>query len=682
MTQPQASETRVAKAQAWESHALVAQARGGLQPKTSAIEEAIVTTSEEKKNMSKEESEVFVPRPLWSSKVKYILALMSYLLMPSYLWSFVLQWLHRGGCSFLIVYTLMLFCIGIPLLFLEMAIGQKVQHGSMDLWKSLSPWFGGVGYSIFMVCFITNTYMNLYNSWILFYMSHIFYFTVPWEHCPLRRNSSGFDPECERATSYTYFWYRQTLKASDRIEDGGPLNFSLCMFLFLAWCLICVFMISGIKSFEKILYILVPLPYFITFCFLFRTLPMEGTEYGLKHLLILKVASIYDPTVWSQAGIQVVFDMGLGFGIIVCLASHMPVSNNCLGDAFLMALIKMLTLLFTTPIILSILGFWATITNHRCCEKNTETLTMLVAQGILPPEVQPPDLLDNPTSTYNSWLNSLLPPLRSAVLSKVPECNLQEQFLKIKEGPRFVFLTFTKVISLFPESGFWTVLFFFLLLSLGLCAAVSFILGIIIPLQDTFSFFRRHPRILIVSASMVMFLCSLFFMQPSGIYYFWLLTQYWVPLPIISIIICENLAVAWAYGAKRFLADMMALLSGPICPVCGWLWCYVSPVVLLGLLMAIFVNLSTRPLTYVAWDSNTSSEVVHRYPMWALMLIVGLYIFILIPIPAYFAYCLILGIPMRPTAFPKLSLGSGQPLTDKEVFKNILQGYKTKSLSP
>lgn len=50
---------------------------------------------------------------------------------------------------------------------------------------------------------------------------------------------------------------------------------------------------------------------------------------------------------------------------------------------------------------------------------------------------------------------------------------------------------------------------------------------------------------------MVLFLCGLFFLQPSGIYYFLLLSEYWIVLPIISIVICENLAVAWAYGAKR-----------------------------------------------------------------------------------------------------------------------------------
>lgn len=47
------------------------------------------------------------------------------------------------------------------------------------------------------VCFIIDTYTNLFNSWILFYMSHIFYFTVPWQHCPVQRNSSSFGEEGE-----------------------------------------------------------------------------------------------------------------------------------------------------------------------------------------------------------------------------------------------------------------------------------------------------------------------------------------------------------------------------------------------------------------------------------------------------------------------------------------------------
>ncbi|GAB1292062.1 Solute carrier family 6, member 16 [Apodemus speciosus] len=668
IAQTQVSETRMAKAQAWETLALEAQARVALQPKPSLTELSTVTTLKQESSqsvtkMSKKGSEGFPPRLFWSSKVEYILALMGYVLMPSGLLRFVSHWVHRGNCSFFIAYILMLLGIGIPLLFLEMAVGQRAQQSSVDLWKSLSPWFGGVGYSMVMVCFITNTYLNVFNSWILFYMSHIFYFVVPWDQCPLQRNSSNFG----------------ALKASDRFEDGGQPSFSLGMFLFLACCVLCALMVNGIKSIAKILCVLMLVPYFIMLCFLIRALSMDGSGYGLRHLLILKVASIYDLTMWIQAGIQVLFDIGLGFGPIVALSSHMPDFNNCLSDAFVMALFKIITLLITVPFLISILGFWASTTTHHCCKKNTEKLIMLIAQGILPPEAQPPSLKDNPTEVYNSWLSSLPPGLRSSILSMVPECNAQKQFLKIEDSPRFLFLIFTEVISLLPGSGFWTVLFFLLLLGLGLCANLMFMLGNILTLQDTFPFCRRQPRLLTVCVSMMMFLLGLIFIQPSGIYYFTLLSEYWVAVPVITIVLCEILAVAWAYGAKRFLAEMMTLLNRPIFPGCGWLWRYVSPAVLLGLLMSIFIYRVKGPLVYMAWDSSTSKEVVRIFPVWSLLLIAGLSVFVLMPIPAYFAYCLTLGIPFRATPSCKPPLESVQLQTTKKASKDILQGYKTES---
>ncbi|CAO2632832.1 Orphan sodium- and chloride-dependent neurotransmitter transporter NTT5 [Lemmus lemmus] len=295
--------------------------------------------------MIREESDVFLPRQLWSSKYKYILAMISYLLMPAGLWRFVSQWLHRGGSSFcllstgsfLIMYTLMLFWVGIPLLFLEMAVGQRAQRGSIDLWKTLSPWFGGLGYSIFLVRSpelhkpALQLLLTLHSPPLLFLPdTSLLLSSYPCKLLAWMKTLLSPTP----ALSYI-----QGRVSVDMLHSA------------------------------QVLYVLVPLPYFIIFCFFFWTLPMEGTKYGLKHLLVLEVATIYDPTVWSQAGVQVVLDMGLGFGPIVYFSSHMPDFNNCLGDALLMALIKMLTLLFVMPIILSILGFWAAITTRRCCKK-------------------------------------------------------------------------------------------------------------------------------------------------------------------------------------------------------------------------------------------------------------------------------------------------------------------------
>lgn len=48
-----------------------------------------------------------------------------------------------------------------------------------------------------------------------------------------------------------------------------------------------------------------------------------------------------------------------------------------------------------------------------------------------------------------------------------------------------------------------------------------------------------------------MFLGSLIFVRPSGVYYLNLLDDYWASLPLFFIVILENVAVAWIYGARR-----------------------------------------------------------------------------------------------------------------------------------
>lgn len=105
IAQAQVSESRVAKAQAWETLALEAQARGALQfNKPSTTEYSMETTPKQESPIelnktSKENSNVFPPWLLWSSKAEYILALMGYLVMPSGLLRFVTCWVHKGSCK-------------------------------------------------------------------------------------------------------------------------------------------------------------------------------------------------------------------------------------------------------------------------------------------------------------------------------------------------------------------------------------------------------------------------------------------------------------------------------------------------------------------------------------------------------------------------------------------------------
>ena len=42
------------------------------------------------------------------------------------------------------------------------------------------------------VCLIAGLYLNVLNAWILTYLSQSFRYSIPWEHCPLLKNSSDF----------------------------------------------------------------------------------------------------------------------------------------------------------------------------------------------------------------------------------------------------------------------------------------------------------------------------------------------------------------------------------------------------------------------------------------------------------------------------------------------------------
>ncbi|XP_058136549.1 orphan sodium- and chloride-dependent neurotransmitter transporter NTT5 [Dasypus novemcinctus] len=677
------SEAWAAQAEAWETQAQEAQSRMSHFKQTSAGEMEAASdlnkepSAEKMQVTEKEEDEVLPSRPFWSNKIDYILAQAGYTLKPFTLWRLPHLWLHNGG-SFFIIYVLMLFLIGIPLLFLEMAAGQGLRQSSLGAWKVISPWIGGLGYASFMVCLIVGLYFSAVTAWNLFYLGESIQNPVPWERCPLLKNSSGFDPECLRTTPATYFWYRRTLEASDSIDGGGPPVFHLSVPLFLFWFLIGSIMINGLKSTGKAMYILVLSPYFIIFSLLIRSLLLDGALFGLQHLVVVKISAVYSINVWHQVGIHVLLALGLGFGTIASFSSYMPQSNNCLSDAFAVVLVNLGTILLVIPAIFSVLGFWATVIIHRCNERNAELLIKLVAEGVLPPEARPPvSLHGNPTAIFTSWLNGLPPLIKSMVLSKVSECDIQKQILKVQEGPNFVFLAFIEALALIPGSDLWSIFFFLLMVNLRLSTMVGIMQGIITPLQDTFSFPRKHPKLLTVCVSVLMFLGSLFFIRPPGFYYIRMLDYYWSVLPIVTIIIFENIAVAWAYGARRFLEDLKIMVGHPIPPIYRWLWCYLSPFVLLVLFITSLIYLCVKPIIYVAWDSSTSSEVLRQYPPWTIFLMAILFVIVILPIPTYCMYYHKHGVSVSPETWNESISFKSLPVNDQVIPSREIQGEKT-----
>ena len=62
------------------------------------------------------------------------------------IWRFPLLCFKHGGGSFLMIYSIMLVLAGLPIFFLEMALGQYAGVGPIKIFGRIAPLLQGLGY--------------------------------------------------------------------------------------------------------------------------------------------------------------------------------------------------------------------------------------------------------------------------------------------------------------------------------------------------------------------------------------------------------------------------------------------------------------------------------------------------------------------------------------------------------
>lgn len=84
-----------------------------------------------------------------------------------------LSWIYFIVGAFLIPYFVMLAIEGIPIFYLELAIGQRLRKGAIGVWNQVSPYLGGIGISSAFVSFNVALYYNTIIAWCLFYFVQV-----------------------------------------------------------------------------------------------------------------------------------------------------------------------------------------------------------------------------------------------------------------------------------------------------------------------------------------------------------------------------------------------------------------------------------------------------------------------------------------------------------------------------
>lgn len=67
----------------------------------------------------------------------------------------------------------MLAIEGIPIFYLELAVGQRLRKGAIGVWNEVSPYLAGIGISSAVVSFNVALYYNTIIAWCLFYFVQV-----------------------------------------------------------------------------------------------------------------------------------------------------------------------------------------------------------------------------------------------------------------------------------------------------------------------------------------------------------------------------------------------------------------------------------------------------------------------------------------------------------------------------
>ncbi|XP_034028465.1 sodium- and chloride-dependent creatine transporter 1 [Thalassophryne amazonica] len=562
-----------------------------------------------------------VERETWTRQMDFIMSCVGFAVGLGNVWRFPYLCYKNGGGVFLIPYLLFVFIGGIPVFFLEVALGQFMKQGGVSAWN-IAPLFKGLGLASMVIVFFCNTYYIMILVWGLYFLFHSFANPLPWATCghpwntanctqdfrrtcpnrsavqpavPLSADTStsllsstspfnlslaqlSLNGSCMEAegmrSPVIEFWERKVLRLSGGLHEPGDISYEMVLCLIATWVIVYFCMWKGVKSTGKVVYFTALFPYVVLVVLLAHGVTLPGALDGIVYYLKPDWSKLGEAQVWIDAGTQIFFSYAIGLGALTALGSYNRFHNNCYQDAFVLALINSGTSFFAGFVVFSVLGF------------------MAAEQGVN--------------------------------ISKVAE-----------SGPGLAFIAYPKAVTLMPLAPLWAALFFFMLLILGLDSQFVGVEGLItgimdmLPPKSALSSLRRE--VVAAICCIICFLIDMSMVTEGGMYVFQLFDNYSASgITLLWQAFWECVVIAWVYGADRFMDDVARMIGYQPLPYMKWCWSYITPLVCAGVFLFHVVNY--KPLTY-----NT----VYTYPMWGEALGWGLALSSMLCIPLTVLYKLL-----------------------------------------
>lgn len=255
-------------------------------------------------------------RENWSARSGFIIAAIGSAVGLGNIWRFPYVAYENGGGAFLIPYLIALLTAGLPLLFLDYAVGHRSTGSPPKAYQQLFKPAEALGWWQVCVCLI----IALYYAGVLTWAASYIYFSMG--------QAWGADPES--------FFFSQYLETSS--AKHFEMNFVAHLFwpLVAVWAAIMFILYGGVKKgVELSNKIFMPLLVILFSILVVQALRLPGAVDGLNAFFTPNWQAMTNPKVWLAAYGHIFFSLSVGFGIMVTYSSYLKSKTNLTGSGLI-----------------------------------------------------------------------------------------------------------------------------------------------------------------------------------------------------------------------------------------------------------------------------------------------------------------------------------------------------------
>lgn len=276
----------------------------------------------------------------------------------------------NNGLQWFIPYFIALTCLGIPVLILEITLGQAYRGSVVIAYNGINKRTKGLGLAIIMTGYIVATYYVPILAWTMHYFRCSFQSPLPWtgrgRDFYMVDVIANPDP-IPAATSSDYVGYPETGLVGETV--------GWCAFM---WFLVWLCMVKGVGTTGRVVYFTMGLPVIMIIILIGRAASLPNAGRGVKYYFgEWNGSKLADGQIWQGACGQIFFSIGVGFGYFTSYASYNSKFSNAVQDSVIIACCNSLYEISAGFAVFSVIGFLGYSPDDQSISLSTFTVGFL-----------------------------------------------------------------------------------------------------------------------------------------------------------------------------------------------------------------------------------------------------------------------------------------------------------------